>query len=80
MSDEQHAIEVRHNEKGSVSIRGLCGDWADLMIVKQTRLGDVEARFEINLGPNEALHVIAQPRPVPQDPDPGPLRWNESVG
>lgn len=67
---EQPALQVRHNEPGSVSISRLGGGHVTLTVQKQSRLGDIEAKYEVDVEPNSLVHVTANRYPVPEGEPP----------
>lgn len=59
---------VRHNEKGSISIKSY-DKYLTLRINHVSPFGDTLSETEISLSPNDALHLAVLSDPEPVDPE-----------
>lgn len=57
---------VRHNEQGSISVNSE-DSHSILRIIHQSQFGDIMSETEISLQPNQVLHVIRVPEPMPEE-------------
>ena len=67
-SHEQDSLEVKHNWRGSVTIKPFGEvNHGYITITTQTRQGENNFHCKIPLVPDEVLHVSLDPRPVPTE-------------